>query len=153
MCRNHRARFLARANGPQPVSDFQTRFRSSTDDSDDMVENQHGSDLVLADCVGFWPNGSGPETSWCGRIIRPASGQLIRTGCQSDGSGRFSGCRVDFDPAGLVGVELISLGVWYPYVAPRFSFQRNKEVLDRLCSCSFVSKSSTFPTLRHADRL
>ena len=87
-------------------------------------KNQPGSGLVLADCVRFWPNGSGPEASRCARIIRPASGQLIRTGCE-------------WDPACLVGVDLISLCVCYPYVAPRFSFQRNKETLDRLCSCSF----------------
>ena len=41
------------------------------------MQNQPGSDLVLADCVRFWPNGSGPETSWCPRNIRPASGQCF----------------------------------------------------------------------------
>ena len=34
--------------------------------------------LVLADCVRFWPNGSGPEASRCARFIRPASGQRFR---------------------------------------------------------------------------
>ena len=33
------------------------------------MQNQPGSDLVLADCVRFWPNGSGPEASRCARII------------------------------------------------------------------------------------
>ena len=28
-----------------------------------IVQNQPGSDLVLADCVRFWPNRSGPEAS------------------------------------------------------------------------------------------
>ena len=64
--------FWQDATGPLPVSHFQTRFRSSTDN---IVQNQPGSDLVLADCVRFWPNGSGPEASHCARIIWPASGQ------------------------------------------------------------------------------
>ena len=55
-------------------SHLQTLFRSSTDVIDDTVQNQPRSDLVLADCVRFWPNGSGPEPSRCARIIRPASG-------------------------------------------------------------------------------
>ena len=29
-----------------------------------LCKNQPGSDVVLADCVRFWPNGSGPEASW-----------------------------------------------------------------------------------------
>ena len=36
---------------PLPVSHFQTRFRSSTDVPDNILQNQPGSDLVLADCV------------------------------------------------------------------------------------------------------
>ena len=66
--------FWQDATGPLPVSDFLTWLRSSTDVPDNTVQNQLGSDLVLADCVRFWPNGSGPpEASQCGRIIRPAS--------------------------------------------------------------------------------
>ena len=53
----------------QPVSHFQTRFRTSIDVPDNTVQNQPGSDLVLADCVRFWLNGSGPEASQCARII------------------------------------------------------------------------------------
>ena len=64
--------FWQDATGPQSVSHFQTRFGSSTDDPDNTVKNQPGSDLVLADCVRFWPNGSGPEA------------KPIRTGCESD---------------------------------------------------------------------
>ena len=60
--------FWQNATGPLPVSHFQTRFRSLT------------SDLVLADYVRCWPNGSGPEASRCARIIRPASGQCFRVG-------------------------------------------------------------------------
>ena len=41
------------------------------------MQNQPGSDLVLADCVRFWPNGSGPEASRCARVVRPASGQCF----------------------------------------------------------------------------
>ena len=43
--------------GPLPVSPFQARLRSSTDVPDRIVQNQPGSDLVLADCVRVWPNG------------------------------------------------------------------------------------------------
>ena len=67
--------FWQDAAGSLPVSRFQTRLRSSTNIPDDTVQNQPGSDLVLADCVRFWPNGSGPEASQCARIIRPGSGQ------------------------------------------------------------------------------
>ena len=42
------------------------------------MENQPGTDLVLADCVRLGPNGSGPEASRCARIIGPASGQSLR---------------------------------------------------------------------------
>ena len=42
---------------------------------DNIVRNQPRSDLVLADCVRFWPNGSSPEASQYARIIRPTFGQ------------------------------------------------------------------------------
>ena len=67
--------FWQDGTGPLPVSHFQTRFRSSTDDPDNIMQNQPGSGLVLADCVRSRPNGSGPEASRCARIILPASGQ------------------------------------------------------------------------------
>ena len=71
--------FWQDATGLLPVShfDFETRFHSSTDVPDNIVQNQPGSDLVLADCVRFWPNGSGPEASRFARITRPASGQCF----------------------------------------------------------------------------
>ena len=69
--------FWQDATGPLPVSLFHTPFRSSTGVTDNIVQNQPGSGLVLADCVRFWPNGSGPEASRCARIIRPASGQSV----------------------------------------------------------------------------
>ena len=69
--------FWQDATGPPPVSHFQTQFRSSTDVPDNIVQNQPGSDLVLADCVRFWPNGSGPEVGQCARIVRPASGHCV----------------------------------------------------------------------------
>ena len=59
------------------VSHFQTRLHSSTDVPDNIIQNQPGADLVLADCVRFWPNGSGPEVNQCARTIRPASGQCF----------------------------------------------------------------------------
>ena len=56
--------FWQNATSPLPVSQFQTRFRSSTDVPDNTVQNQPGSDLVPADCVRFWPkrirSGSNP---------------------------------------------------------------------------------------------
>ena len=81
------------ASGPLPISHFLNRFHSPTDDPDNTVQNQPGSSLVLADCVRFWPNGSGPEASRCARIIRPDSGQCFppdpdRMGM---GSGMFTG--------------------------------------------------------------
>ena len=71
--------FWQDATGPLPVSHFQTRLRSSTDVPDNIVQNQPGSDLVLTDCVKFWPNGSGPEARECARTIRPASARRSRT--------------------------------------------------------------------------
>ena len=70
--------FWQDADSPLLVSHFKTRFRSSTDILDSIVQNQLESDIVLADGVRFWPNGSGPEASRCARIIRPASGQCFR---------------------------------------------------------------------------
>ena len=45
--------FWRDATGPPSVSHFWTRFCSSTDVPDNIVQNQPGSDLVLADCVRF----------------------------------------------------------------------------------------------------
>ena len=69
--------FWKDATSPLPVSHLLTPFRSSTDVPDNIVQSQPGSVLVLADSIGFWPNGSGPEESQCVRIIRPASGQCF----------------------------------------------------------------------------
>ena len=75
------------------VSHFQTRFHFSTEVQDNIVQNQPGSDLVLPDCVRFWPNGSGPEASRCATIIRPASGQCFPADPDRMpiGSGMFTG--------------------------------------------------------------
>ena len=59
--------FWQGTTGLLPVSHFQTWFRCSTDVPDKTVQNQPGSDLVLADCVMFWPNRSSLEESWCAR--------------------------------------------------------------------------------------
>ena len=58
-----------------------------------LCKNQPGSDIVLADCVRFWPNGSGPEASQWARIIRPASGQCFPADPDRMrmGSGMFTG--------------------------------------------------------------
>ena len=93
VCRNQRAGFRQDATGPLPVSHFQARFRSSTDVPVNTVQDQPGSDLVLADCVRFWPNGSGPEASRCATIIRSASGQCFPADPDRMriGSGMFTG--------------------------------------------------------------
>ena len=85
--------FWQDVTGPLLVSHFQTRFRSSTDIPDNILQNQPESDLVLADCVRFWPNGSGPEASRCTRNIRPASGQCFPADPDRMriGSGMFTG--------------------------------------------------------------
>ena len=78
VCRNHLVRFLAGRNLPAtsfPLSDSVPFFHRRP--TDNIVQNRPGSDLVLAACVSFWPNGSGPEASRCAGIIRPASGQCF----------------------------------------------------------------------------
>ena len=75
VCKNHQAWFWQNGTSPLPVSHFQSLLCSSTDDPDHIVQNQPRSVLVLADCVRFWPNGSGPEARRYAKIIRPASGQ------------------------------------------------------------------------------
>ena len=45
------------------VSHFQTRLHSSTAVLDNIVQNQPGAGLVLADSGRFWPNGSSPEAN------------------------------------------------------------------------------------------
>ena len=50
--------FWKDATSPLPVSHLLTPFRSSTDVPDNIVQSrQPGSVLVLADSIGFWPNG------------------------------------------------------------------------------------------------
>ena len=53
VCKNHRAQFWQNTNGPLPLSHFQTRLHSFTDGPDHTVQNQTGSDWVLADCAGL----------------------------------------------------------------------------------------------------
>ena len=85
--------FWKDAPAPLPVSDLLTQPRSSTDDPNNIVQNQPGPGLVLADCVRFWPNGSGPEASRCTRIVRLASGQCFppEPDRMRIGSGMFTG--------------------------------------------------------------
>ena len=73
LCTNHWAQFWQ--NAPCLLSDshFQTRLCSSTDDPDHMVQNQPGSDLVLANSVRFGPNGSGLETNRPVLLSQPGS--------------------------------------------------------------------------------
>ena len=65
----------------QPVSNQFPTFRLGSvlpeTSRNNIVQNQPGSDLVLADCARLWPNRSGPEASRSARIIRPASGQCF----------------------------------------------------------------------------
>ena len=93
VCRNHRARFLAGRNRPANISHFQTRFRSSTEVPDNIVQIQPGSDLVLADCVRFWPKGSGLEASRLCKNHPPTSGKCFPADPDRMriGSGMFTG--------------------------------------------------------------
>ena len=76
VCRNHLARFLAGRN--RPATSFPT-FRLGSvlpqTSRTTLCKTSPGSCLVLADCVWFWPNGSGtdPVRKQAGvlRIIRP----------------------------------------------------------------------------------
>ena len=85
--------FLQVATSLLPVSDFQTWFCFYTNAPDNIVQNQPGSNLVLADCVRFRPSRSGPEASQCARIIQPASGQCFPADLDwmQIGSGMFTG--------------------------------------------------------------
>ena len=95
VCKNHRGPILAEyAISLLPVFHFQTQLCSSTDNQDHIVQNQPRSDLVLADCVKFWPSGSSPESSRCPRIIQPASAKtwLSQTGCELDPARLLGSC-------------------------------------------------------------
>ena len=75
------------ATGPLPVSHFPTLFRSSTDVPDNIVQNQPGSDLAVADSVSFGQTDpvrkpAGEQES-SGPLLANAS-QPIRTGYESD---------------------------------------------------------------------
>ena len=58
----------AGSNFPDPI-----RFCSSKDGLDPIVRTLPGSSLD--GLFRFWPNASGPEASWCARIIAPSSGR------------------------------------------------------------------------------
>ena len=85
--------FWQDATIPLPVSHFQTVFRSSTNVLGKIVQIHPGSDLFMANCVRFWPNGSGPESWQCARITRPASGHCLPADADPMriGSGMFTG--------------------------------------------------------------
>ena len=71
VCKNHWAQFWHKTTGLLPGFHFQIQLRSFTDGPDHSVQNQPKSDLMLAECVRFWPNGSGLEleASQCARLI------------------------------------------------------------------------------------
>ena len=48
------------------------------------MQNYPGSDLVLADCVRFAPNGSGPKGSQCARINRTCFWPVLPRGSGQD---------------------------------------------------------------------
>ena len=103
------------------VSHFQTRLQSSTDVLDHIV--QPGSDLVLADSVRFWPNGSGLESNRCARIIRPASGLCFPADPDRMriGSGMFTGSnvrRVDDGPLSFCQGRSSSAKFLFPRLCP-----------------------------------
>ena len=79
VCRNHWAWLMAGCNWPAtslPLSE--TQLHSSTDVPDHIMQNQPGSDLILAGRIKFWPDGSGPEASQCARNIWPISGRCFQ---------------------------------------------------------------------------
>ena len=84
VCKNHLAWFWQNVTSLLPVSHLQAGWCFFTDILDHFEKNQPGSDLVLADSVGFCPNGSGLEASWCAGIIRPASGLHCRFGSDAN---------------------------------------------------------------------
>ena len=53
VCRNHPARFLAKRNLPATSFPLLDSVPFSTDVTDNIVQDQPGSDLVLADCVSL----------------------------------------------------------------------------------------------------
>ena len=67
--------FWQDATGPLPFYHFLNLFRSSTNVPDKIVQSHPGSDLFLADCVRFWPNGSGPEASQTDPVRKQANVQ------------------------------------------------------------------------------
>ena len=78
VCKNHQVWFWQNAMGLLPVSHFQTQVHSSIDGPDHIAQTYPGSDFVLADCIRFQPNRSGPEATWCARITGPSSGQRFQ---------------------------------------------------------------------------
>ena len=101
--------FWQDANGPLPVSHFQTRFHSSTDVPDNTVQNQSGSGLVLA-VSGFGQTdpvrkqAGVQETS--GPLLANAS-TLIRTG-----SSMFTGMVLLAQGASVTVCYTVSPGTW-----------------------------------------
>ena len=77
-------------SGRTPLSDLVTFFHRRPESH---CAKPAGSNLVLADCVRFWPNRSGPETNWRPTIIGPASGQCFPANLDQMpiGSGMFTG--------------------------------------------------------------
>ena len=69
VCRNHQAQCLAGCH--QPAASFPTLRLGCVLPRTAWILL---SNIVLAGCVRFWPNRSGPEASWCGGIIQPTSG-------------------------------------------------------------------------------
>ena len=92
--KNHRAQFWQNATGPLPGSPplsapavFFNRQPWS------YCAKPARNRFVLADCVRFWLNGSGPEVSRCASIIQAACGQCFRSDPDGRriGSGMFTG--------------------------------------------------------------
>ena len=109
--------FWQDATGMLLVSHFQTRLRSSTDVPDNIIQNQPGCDLALADCARFWPDGSGPEAS---QFLADAS-QPIWPGCESDPAcllGSFSA--VCLIVSTVCVAKRIKYVMYYPFSAPRW---------------------------------
>ena len=91
-----RPSFWQDATGPLPVSHFETWFHSSTDGPENIVQNQPGYDLVLADCA----SGLGQtDLVWKQAYVQESSGPLLANASQPIWTGS------ELDPACFLGMK------------------------------------------------
>ena len=117
-------------------SHLQTRFCSSRDDSDNIVQNQPASDFGWL--CRFWPNGSGLEASQCSRIIWPTSGHCFPADLDQMPirSGMFTGNTL----------FRIKISPWCPVSKLQVMYT------DRTCTSQFKQKYSVWVIAKEAVR-